>query len=286
MVYTVQAAFNEFFNEINLSGDHRTVANARRDHLIELLGNKFDVVESFSSGSIPKFTALHGHADLDIMLVLHFGKHISGKTPTQVLQSVRDALAYKTNVRKNGQAVTLHYNTWPSVDIVPVYYVHDDIGQLLHYRVPNTYTEDWIDSNPKNHAKAIQEKATECGEDFRKIIKIIKHWNKCHSNYLQNYHIEVLAQKVMAGTLGDITWHVHKFFEDSIPLLKSSLWDGLGYADAYLSYNDRQEVLKRFEAACSLSQAAWYHTYGTNNDHSSAIATWQRIFGDKFPSYG
>lgn len=286
MAYTVQTAFTEYFNAINLSGDYRVVANERRDHLIELLGNKFDVIDSFPSGSIPKFTALHGDADLDIMLVLHFGKHVKGKTPTQILQSVRDAIAYKTTVRKNGQAVTLHYSTWPSVDIVPMYFVHDEKGQLMHYKVPDSQTEDWINSNPKVHAKAIQDKASECGENFRKIIKMIKHWNMCHSGYLQSYHIEVLAQRVFSGALGDITWHIHKFFEDSIPLLSTTLWDGLGYADAYLSQADRQEVLKRFETARSLSQMAWYHTYGTNNDHTTAIITWRRIFGDKFPNYG
>ena len=107
MAQTVQAAFNQFFDEINLSGDHRTIANARRDHLIELLGNKFHVIEAFPSRSIPKYTALHEQADLDIMLVLHYGKHVEGKTPGQVLKAVRDSISYKTTVRRNGQAVTL-----------------------------------------------------------------------------------------------------------------------------------------------------------------------------------
>lgn len=41
MPYTEQAAFNQFFNEINLSWIHRTIASSRRNHLIELLGRKF-----------------------------------------------------------------------------------------------------------------------------------------------------------------------------------------------------------------------------------------------------
>ncbi|HET7831340.1 MAG TPA: nucleotidyltransferase [Gallionella sp.] len=133
MAYTVQAAFNQFFDAINLNIDYREIANKRRDHLIELLGNKFQVIEAFPSGSIPKFTALQAHADLDIMLVLHYSKHVAGNTPTQVLQTVRDSLAYKTTVRKNGQAVTLHYTTWPSVDIAPVYYVHKGDNKVTHY---------------------------------------------------------------------------------------------------------------------------------------------------------
>src|SRR5262245_30250902 len=114
MATTVEAAFNSFYGEINLSGDHREVANSRRDSVVSLLKYDFEVLDAFSTGSIPKYTALKGRADLDVMVVLHYGKHIKDKAPIQVLESVQASLSeYRTNVRKNGQAVTLHYKTWP-----------------------------------------------------------------------------------------------------------------------------------------------------------------------------
>ena len=121
MAYTTDAAFDAFYEQINLSGDHRQTANARKDRIVGLLKNDFEILDAFSTGSIPKFTALKNRADLDVMVVLHYGKHVKDKTPTQLLESVRKPLSqYRTNVRKNGQAVTLHYDTWPNVDIVPV----------------------------------------------------------------------------------------------------------------------------------------------------------------------
>ena len=287
MAYTVTAAFNQFFEAINLSGDHRTTATNRKDHLVGLLSKHFQVMDSFASGSIPKITALSEHADLDIIVALHYGKHIKDKTPAQVLQSVRDALGQsKNNVRKNGQAVTLYYTTWPNVDIVPVKQYVDNNNVVTYYGVPDMNSGQWIDSNPKAHAANIDAKATECGADFRRIIKMIKWWNRCHSNYLQSYHIEVLAYRVLVGLLGDITWSVYKFFDDAIPLLRSSLWYDRGYADAYLSISDRNEVIKRFETARDKAQTAWYLTYGDKSDHAGAIGCWRQIFGDKFPSYG
>jgi hypothetical protein len=286
MAYTVQAAFNQFHDEINLSGDYREIANKRRDHLIELLGGKFKVVDTFSSGSIPKFTALREHADLDIMLVLHFGKHIHGKSPTQVLQAVRDSISYKTTVRKNGQAVTLHYATWPSVDIVPVCYVHTGDNIPTHYCVPDANMGIWIDSNPKTHAKAIQVKASECGENFRRIIKFAKHWSKGHSNYLQSYHIEVLALRIFDGPMNDITWDAFRFFDQAIPLLRNSIWNEWSHVDNYLSANDRLEVIKRLETARGVALAAWSHTYDGKFYHATAIGMWREIFGNKFPNYG
>src|SRR6185312_463447 len=113
MARTVSDAFSQFFDAINLKGDYREASNQRKEHLISLLKKEFDIIDAFGIGSIPKYTALKNCADLDIMVALH-QKHIEGRNPIQVLQTIRDALAaHKTNVRKNGQAVTLYYTSWP-----------------------------------------------------------------------------------------------------------------------------------------------------------------------------
>jgi hypothetical protein len=287
MAYTVGSSFNQFYDVINLGGDHRETANTRKNRIVELLGKHFTILEAFGTGSIPKFTALKGHADLDIIVALHYGNHIKDKTPTQVLQSVRDVLAeYRTGARKNGQAVTLYYETWPNVDIVPVSQSTDNNGTITHYNVPDSNTDTWIQSRPKKHAADIEQKSTDCGSNFRKIIKMIKWWNRSHSNYLQSYHIEILAMKVFNSNIDDTEWNVFQFFEKSRLLLQSSLWHDTGYVDGYLSYYDRQEVLKRVDTAIEKTRLAWSCTYGDKNDHQTAIGIWRQVFGDKFPSYG
>ena len=287
MPYTVEASFTSFYDEINLGGDHRETANTRRDDIVSKLSKTFTILESFSNGSIPKYTALKEHADLDVMVALHYSKHIKDKTPTQVLQNVRDALAeWRTGARKNGQAVTLHYKTWPNVDIVPVSRTTDDAGNVQHYNVPNSNNDTWIVSKPKIHASTIETKSSDCGYNFRRIIKMIKHWNRIHSDYLQSYHIEALALKVFEGSLADTDWSVFQFFDKSRPLLMGSLWYDTGYVDDYLTWSDRQEVLKRIDAAIEKTRAAWHKTYNTNNDHKGAIEIWKQVFGSKFPAFG
>jgi Second Messenger Oligonucleotide or Dinucleotide Synthetase domain len=287
MPYTVAVSFDRFFEAINLSGDHREAANIRRDDVVATLSNSFTIVESFSTGSIPKFTALKGHADLDVVVALHWGKHTNSKTPTQVLQSVRDALsAWRTGARKNGQAVTLHYKTWPNVDIVPVSRVLNEDGSVAHYEVPNSNNDTWIKSRPKEHAAQIESKSTECGFNFRRIIKYVKHWNRIHSDYLQSYHIEVLAIKIFSSNVDDTNWNVMKFFQEAKTLVQSPLYYDSGYVDDYLTASDRGEVVKRLSVAYDLSNSAWYQTYGTNDNHKSAIEKWRQLFGDDFPAYG
>ena len=287
MPYTVEASFTSFYDEINLGGDHRETANTRRDDIVGKLSKTFTILESFSSGSIPKYTALKEHADLDVIVALHYTKHIKDKAPTQVLQSVRDALAeWRTGARKNGQAVTLHYKTWPNVDVVPVSRTTDDSGSLLHYNVPNSNNDTWIVSKPKTHANTIEKKSSDCGYNFRRIVKMIKHWNRTHSDYLQSYHIEALALKVFDSNLDDTAWNVFQFFDKARPLLTGSLWYETGHVDDYLTWLDRQEVLKRFDTAIEKSRSARHKTYDTNSDHKGAIEIWKQIFGSKFPPYG
>lgn len=287
MPTTVASSFNTFYENINLGGNHRDTANSRRDNIVSKLSKDFEIVESFASGSIPKFTALKDHADLDVIVALHYGKHIKDKTPTEVLESVRKSLSeWKTGGRKNGQAVTLYYTTWPTVDVVPVSRVQDSVGNITHYIVPNSNTDTWIASRPKVHADDIEKRSTTCGANFRRVIKMIKEWNRLHSRYLQSYHIEVLALKVFDSNLDDTGWQVFQFFDKARPLLNTSLWHDLGFADDYLSSNDRTEICKRFDTAIELSRSAWSLTYGTNNDPKAAITKWKQLFGERFPIYG
>ena len=149
MPYTVPVSFDKFLENISLTGDHNETATARKDRIVSLLQNAFTILDAFPTGSISNGTALRAQADLDVMVVLHWSKHVEGKNPEQVLQGVRDALGdYRTNVRKNGQAVTLYYDSWPNVDVVPVSRCRNDDGTINYYSVPDMNSGKWLKSVP------------------------------------------------------------------------------------------------------------------------------------------
>jgi hypothetical protein len=91
MVWSVESAFNRFDTALELSANYDDLAQDRCDHLIELLGGDFDVLEAFPSGSIPRGTAISGLADLDVIVVLNDWEW-QGEKPSTVLQRVRDSL--------------------------------------------------------------------------------------------------------------------------------------------------------------------------------------------------
>ena len=287
MPYTANYAFDLFFENINLPGDHRSVAADRRERIISLLKNDFDILDSFATGSIPAYTALKAHADLDIMVVLHYSKHVKGKTPSEILAAVQQSLAeYRTGVRRNGQAVTLYYNSWPNVDVVPVSRTVNKDGSVNHYNVPDMNTEQWIMSRPRTHSNALEARNGSYGSEFKKIIKMIKWWNLRHSSLLRSYHIEAIALNVLDGKFSDYSWEVLQFFDKACQLIKGPLWHETGLADDYLDWEGRQEILKRLSRASEKATAAWHATYMNNCDEEKAINLWREIFGDKFPSYG
>jgi len=288
VAYTVDAAFTQYYDNINLSGDFRALASARRDHIFNLLGNRFHVVDAFAGGSIPKYTALMNHADLDIFVVLHYQKHCEGKRPSQVLQDMRIALAAKPGVRRNGQAVTLTYASFPDVDVVPVFFTsHDGMryADSLFLNVPDMNTETWIRSMPQAHAGKIEAAATDLGANFRRVIKFVKHWNWKHGDLLRSFHIETLALATLDSTkLTDLPWAMCMFFKDiSDSILMPFYYEG-DRIDEYITISDRLNLNAKLKLAKDQSNAAWVSGYlGMNED---AINKWYRIFGNEFPTYG
>jgi hypothetical protein len=283
MPYTVPVSFDKFVGNISLTGDHKDTAGIRKNAVVSLLGNDFEILDAFATGSIPNGTALKARSDLDVMVVLHWSKHIKDKSAQRVLQDVRDALGeYRTNVRKNGQAVTLHYESWPNVDIVPVSRMVNDDGTVNYYSVPDMNSGRWLKSRPRKHANSLNARVQSSGFLFKPLIRMIKEWNNAHSDFMQAFHIEVLCISIFTTAITDYSWAVFQFFEKAISLVEAKLWYENGYADDYLSTDDRNEVLTRLETAKNKSRTAWYHTFNGRGQDEEAIEIWRQVFGDKF----
>lgn len=285
MPYSVNYSFELFRQAIEPPPYDKDTAIARREQLTGLLKRNLEVLDAFPSGSLPKFTAIKDHADLDIMVVLHYSKHIKDRNPSEVLLAVREVLSeYRTDVRRNGQAVTLFYKTWPSVDVVPVSRVVDSVGNVTHYNIPDMNTETWIKSQPRHHSDELSSRNSSFGEEFKRIIKMMKWWNVNHSDLLESYHIEVMALEILTGKFSNYPWDVYQFFDKAKSLAASSLWHGIDFVDDYLDFDKRREVIKRLTTASEIASEAWY--LGLKEDNQGAIGKWRQLFSGAFPAYG
>src|SRR4029077_3342737 len=60
MPYTVPVSFDRFVDNISLTGEHHDTADSRRKRVVSLLEKDFTILDSFPTGSIPRYTALKG----------------------------------------------------------------------------------------------------------------------------------------------------------------------------------------------------------------------------------
>lgn len=287
MAGLVDDAFEEFHTAFNLPGDHHALANKRRDWIVSRLKPYYTILEAFSMGSIPKYTALEEHADLDVMVVLHYGNDIEGNTPAELLKEVRTMLGTGAgDVRRNGQAVTMRFESWPNVDVVPasVTYADRATKTVDHYNIPDMNRRVWLPTRPRRHAKRIDAAASMNGPNFRKVIKIVKDWNRRQPVRLQSYHIEVIALQMHCG-FEDYSWAVYQWFETAQEHIWVCDYDGQDIVD-YLQTGQFTQVLNQLKAAENIAGDAWLLTYGERGDHKEAIRLWGSLFGQRFPAYG
>jgi Second Messenger Oligonucleotide or Dinucleotide Synthetase domain len=286
MAWTVPYAFDEFYSNINLPGEHRTLANTRKDWILRRIGTSLEILDSFPMGSIPRFTALKDHADLDVMIVLHYGKHIKDKKPSSVLSQVKSALgAGAGSVRRNGQAVTMKFASWPDVDVVPASRVTSEDGNLSHYIIPDMNREQWIQTKPNLHSRRMIDASSERGANFRRIVKMAKYWNQRQEVSIQSYHLEVIALEMSIGDWPDTGWAVYNWFKKAENSLDWLWHDGKDVTE-YLSFERAQKAKNQITGAKNKALTAWYHTSSGHSDHREAIRVWRSLFGTNFPSYG
>jgi len=283
MAWTTEGAFDIFHTLINLPGDHRDAANARRDWVIQRLrGGGMNVLDAITMGSIPRLTALEGHADVDVMAVLHYGQHISGHTPAQVLMATKTALGIGAgSIRRNGQAVTITFQSWPNVDVVPAARLGHE-GRVTGFEIPDMNRGEWLPSNPPQHGRDMAAAASVRGPNFRQVIKMLKDWNRRQTVRLQSYHIEVIALQLDVDW-SDHSWPIYQWFEAAQPAI-GWLWHADADVSAYLSYDQANKARAQLLAAHGIALQGWHNSY--NGKDREAIIAFRSIFGLRFPNYG
>lgn len=285
MPLTAPVAFARFIRSISLAGDQASVAETRRARIVELLGGSFQILESFPTGSMMRGTALQGRSDLDVFVVLHFGKHVKGKSPRQLLENVRDALSNYNNrlTKKNGQAVTLYFTSAPNVDVVPVSRTANAQGVVTHYNVPDMISGTWLTARPHRHNTAM----AAVSESKRQLVRMVKVWNAVHSSVLQSYHLEVLALNMPeVDVASGWPFEVRYFFQAAFDLLAAPLSHPdvhAGFADTYLTPATRKDARDRVATAWSWAKQAEDAVY--KGDMREAMRLYRLIFGSDFPAY-
>jgi hypothetical protein len=258
----------------------------RQQNVRDALAGNFVVLDSFLTGSYARDTMLAplAQADVDIFTVLD-PRYYNNHTPQGLLEKVRlqlrETYPRTPRVSKNGQAVTITFSDFV-VDVVPAFY-----RQGGGYLIADATAGRWLETDPKRHVELWSEANEFHQGDLVPLMKMLKAWNRKHTELLRSFHLETLALTVLTNvTISDFPSGLRFFFDKAQAALAQPLPDPAGYGGdvgAYLDGVLGVEVnrrLKRAEEWASQAEAAI-----ANDRIDLAFQKFRLLFGDYFPAY-
>ena len=289
MATTVTQAFAQFKANLEITGLQSTTVSTRQQNVRSNVAASLTVLDSFLTGSYMRSTMIAPleYADIDIFIVLdssHFDGTANG--PANVLARLKRVIdnAYSTTTQasRNGQAVSIRFSDFV-VDVVPAFN-----RQGGGYLIPDPGNRSWISTNPKTHVELWSKMNAQQDGMFVPFIKMIKAWNRAHSEVFRSFHLEAIIRDVF------LYQRISSFSQATLYLFENAynhvyVSDPSGYGGSLASYlsNDTTRFMDI------------YTKFSTNKDRASeainlegsyridqAIAKWRMIFGDYFPAYG
>ncbi len=293
MARTIVEAFRTFKANLEITGLQAETVSTRQQNVREAVKKGLDVLDSFITGSYSRHTLIAPlkQADIDIIIILDskYFHNYNGKNGGQagLLDLLKWVLrkTYPTtpDISRNGQAVTIQFTDF-AVDVVPAFN-----RQGGGYLIPNSITQSWLSTDPKQHVQIWSAANKSHGGDLVPLIKMLKAWNRSTSSFLRSFHLETMCLQILDNvTISDFPSGARYLFDKGRNYVTKKNPDPAGYGDdvgAYLNTADKvKNAVSRFETAYTRALKA--ENFASRGYVSDAVNMWRLVFGDYFPAYG
>lgn len=296
MAKTIISSFSEFASRVNITDRQEQVVSTCRSNVVQKLASELDLypdqpsrlIGSYDRDTLPRYLS---SGDVDVMVVLHYGKNLGWHTTDgtlQVLQKFRKILstAYtQTPCGIDRNCVTLKLSQF-RLDVVPAFINPDG-----SYLIPDSYRKSWLSTQPTDFSNLVTAINKNLAGRFVPFVKMIKAWNNQNEVRIRSFHLETILANTFAPHTGTFPYSdLTKYFFDRLPdRLSGSTIDPTSQdrLDEYLDNNAlstrRQILVARAKRASQLATTAT--NYGEYYE-KSAIETWKQLFQEFFPAYG
>lgn len=286
MATSLSEGFEIFRSNLEITDLQSAAVATRQQNVRDALASEFNVLDTFLTGSYRRSTMIAplAQADVDAFIVLD-PKYYHQNTPQSLLERVRVRLRAtypKTpRISKNGQAVTITFTDF-NLDVVPGFY-----RQGGGFLIPDAAGGRWISTDPKRHVE-IWSAANQAHEgDLVPLLKMLKAWNRAHSEFLRSFHWEALTLTILNNVkIADYSSGVRYVFEHARSAFAQLLLDPAGYGGNLGDYIDMitgAEIANRLETAYQRARDAEIQI--NQNRIDLAFERYRQIFGDYFPVY-
>ena len=286
MPTTIQAGFQKFKENLEITGNQSAKVADRQKNVRDAVSKEMTVLSDFVTGSYQRSTMIAplSEADVDVFVVLD-PKYYEQNGQASLLDKVKRAVAKTytdTKISRAGQAVTVKFSDF-FVDVVPGFNRNGG-----GYLIPDSTVPRWIETDPKKHVELWADLNKKKNGLFVPLVKMLKQWNRKHSWLFRSFHLEALAYDVLQNvTINDYPSGCRYVFDKARDKL-TWLSDPAGYTGNVGVYLDTQA--KRDDAKSKL-QAAYDKAIDAERLAGegrilAAYDKWRVIFGDYFPAYG
>lgn len=295
---TIEEAFRKFKSRLELNEREQQNASSRQKEVREYLDTKFEIENSFLTGSYIRDTKTKPLKDIDIFFVLaESEKPYRSKAPSVVLTDFDSALVEKYGrkaVRKQDKSVNVDFGVVVdaedntdyrilSIDAVPAFASGDD------YEIPDQSTGKWIKTNPKTHAAKAVVAHQAYSSEWKGLVRMMKYWNNNPKHgekpIKPSFLIEVMAlQCLYGGWKGSFEYEMQGFFSTLADRIFDSWPDPAGLGPPVSDGMDISRKQRAKElllvAGREVSLAINHVRQGRNGE---ALKAWRALFGPKFP---
>ncbi len=295
---TVEEAFRKFKSRLELNDREQANASTRQQEVRSYLDTKFQIENSFLTGSYRRWTKTKPLKDIDIFFALgQAERHFRLDHPSVVLGKFHAALVDRYGqkaVRLQARSVNLDFGVVVdaedntdyrilSVDVVPAFSLGDD------YEIPDTDAGTWIKTNPKIHADKAVAAHQAYSSEWKGLVRMAKYWNNNPRHgekpVKPSFLIEVMALECLhGGWQGRFDYEMQAFFATLSDRILDIWPDPAGLGPPI---SNGMDAARKQRARDLLSVASRESSIaidlvrrGRNGD---ALQAWRRLFGPKFP---
>lgn len=186
-------------------GAYRHIATIR-----SRLASNFTLSKALLIGSASRDTSIRHHSDVDLLAVFardearHGGRYVNSDTFLRRVRDDLNARFHATKVRRDNQAIVLHFAQGEDpVDVVPaVFHEFRGTAKSPIYIIPDS-NGGWLETAPEAHGSYLKRANVASGGKLRKTTQFLKHWKYCRDNgpRLSSIYLELLlaSQNVCVG---------------------------------------------------------------------------------------
>lgn len=286
----VDDAFDKMQSNLEITQTESNLASTRQKLIRDHLDDHWDISEDFLTGSYKRHTKTKPLKDVDIFVVLDPGgkqASLADSPPSAILNELARILRKKwSDVSIDRMAAVVSYgDEVASFDVVPAFVGTGTKRKGPGYRIPDTLTGGWIDTDPSEHEAQSSAKNAECRDKWVPLVKMIKAANResgepVHPSFL----LEVMALDIVTKPFGRYQDELSWFFATAADRLDESWPDPAGLGpdvNAEMTPSDRTKAAEALRRAHQIAQqAVWL---ADQERDRAAVEEWRRLFGDRMP---